>query len=175
MCRQNHWFVWIGLLSALGLVLALGLSLDATPALAHGGAELTVAPTVVAPGGVISVTGEGVEAGEEFTLTLEGMTFQITLGTVVVSNEDFHQTFSVPADTPPDTYQVKATSAEGEVLTAELTVQAGAATAEPTTPAKPSAAPMQLDRSKSTGQLAVIIAGLLLSAGLGLALVRMQA
>lgn len=156
---------WAGI-----LVLLLALSLSITPALAHGEASLTVSPSVVAPGATISVKGEGVEAGEEFTITLEGVSFQATLGTVRVGDdEDFHEEFMVPTDVQPGVYQVRATSAEGEVLTAELTITANATTTEQ---AEPSAELMQLDRSKTTTELAVIIAGLLVSVGLGLALVR---
>jgi len=185
MRRRSNRPVWTRLVGALALLIALGLGVDTTPlglnlgtksALAHGEATLTVSPTVVAPGSDITAKGEGVEAGETFSITLEGLTFQATLGTVTVGDdEDFHEEFTVPTDTPPGTYQVQATSAEGEVLTAELTVEAGAATAEAAAPAEPSAEPMQLDRRKSTGELAVIVAGLLLSAGLGLALVRVRA
>ena len=45
-------------------LLLLGLALlPALPVLAHGGAEMTVEPAVVAPGGAFNVQGEGVEAG----------------------------------------------------------------------------------------------------------------
>lgn len=177
--RWSSWMGWAGLLASrlagLALSLALVLGLKAGPALAHGEATLTVSPPVVAPGGTIKVEGEGVEAGEEFTITLEGMAFQARLGTVTVGDdEDFHQDFSVPADAPPGTYQVVATSEEGETLTAELTVESGATGTEPAAPAEPSAELMQLDRGRSTGQLAAIIIGLLASAGLGLALVRVR-
>lgn len=162
------WMHWIG-----ALILLLGLSLGVTTASAHGGAELTVSPVVAAPGGTVTVKGEGVEAGETFTITVEGTTFQATLGTVTVGDdEDFHEEFTLPAEIPPGTYQVRAVSEEGEVLTAELTVEAGTAMAEPAAPAEPSTEPMQLDRRRSTGELTVIIAGLLLSAGLGLVLIR---
>ena len=155
------------------LILLLTQSLGAAIALAHGGAELTVSPPVATPGGNVTVKGEGVEAGETFTITLEGVTFQATLGTVTVGDdEDFHEEFTLPAEVPPGTYQVRAVSAEGEVLTAELTVEADTAVTEPATPVEPSAEPMQLDRHRSGGEFAVIITGLLLSAGLGLVLIR---
>lgn len=92
----------------------------------------------------------------------------------VGDDEDLHEEFTVPTDAPPDVYQVRATSAEGEVLTAELTVEAGAATAERAAPSEPSGEPMQLDRRRSGGELVVIVVGLLASAGLGLALVHMR-
>jgi len=173
MYKRSPWSIWIGLASVLALLLVQGLG--AVTALAHGEATLTVTPAVVSPGDTFTAKGEGVEAGEIFTITLEGMSFRATLGTVTVGDdEDFHQEFTVPADVPPGTYQVQATSAEGEILTAELTVEAGAVAAESAAPAEPSAEPMQLDRRRSGGELAAIIAGLLVSAGLGLALVRVK-
>ncbi|GIV80273.1 hypothetical protein FKZ61_007705 [Litorilinea aerophila] len=155
----------------MGAVLLLGLMLlPAVPALAHGGAEITVEPAVVVPGGSINVKGEGVEAGEEFTISLQGVGFETTLGTVTVGDdEDFHQEFTIPANVSSGIYQVVAVSGEGETLTAELTVEAGEGAA---VPAEPSAALMALDRSKSLLEWGVIGVGLLLSLGLGLVLVR---
>lgn len=77
-----------------------------------------------------------------------------------------------PVDAPPGPYQVRATSAEGEVITVELTIEAGAAVSPAAASAEPSAEPMQLDRSRSTGQWIVIIVGLVVSAALGLWLIR---
>ncbi len=171
--REMSRLVWIRWAGALALLLTLGLGLNILPALAHGEATLTVSPAVVAPGGTVNVEGEGVETGETFTITLEGTAFQATLGTVTVGDdEEFRQEFTIPAEAPPGIYQVRATSAEGEELTAELTIEAGMDTTEQATPLKPSAELMQLDRGKPTGQLVAIVAGLVVSAGLGLALVR---
>lgn len=168
MYKQNLWPLWLALIGILVLFLGPGSAI----ALAHGGAELTVSPTVTTPGGDITVKGEGVESGETFTITLEGLNFEATLGAVTVGDdEDFHQDFPVPADLPPGTYQVRATSVEGEVLTTELMVEAGATTTEQAAPAAPSAELMQLERSLSTGQLALIIAGLVVIAAVGLWLV----
>lgn len=173
MRTRSFHSVWTSFTVVLTLLLAAGVS--TVPASAHGEATLTVTPEVVMPGGTITVTGEGVEAGESFTITVEGMSFQATLGTVTVGDdEDFHQEFTVPADIPPGIYQVKATSAEGEVLTAELTVEAGPASAERAAPAEPSAELMPLDRRRSGGELVTVVVGLLVSAGLGLALVRVR-
>lgn len=167
---RSHWSR-LGRMLSLALIVGLAALWQAMPALAHGGAELTVTPAAVAPGGTVQVQATGVEVGEEFTITLEGVRGQVTLGTVTVGDdEDFHDDYIIPADLPPGTYQVTAVSGEGETLTTELTVIAGeAAAAAP--PVQPSAELMQLDRSKSTGEWAVIGVGILLSVGLGLALV----
>ena len=171
MNKRILWLFGIGI-SVLGLVLWPGRGNDI--ALAHGGAALTVSPVVVAAGAEITVKGEGVEAGETFTIALAGLNFEATLGTVTVGDdEDFHQEFSVPSDTPPGTYQLRAVSEEGETLTTELSVKAGAdAETSPAAPAEPSAEWPQLERPRPPGQLAIIIGGLATSAVLGLWLVR---
>lgn len=152
-------------------VFSLGLAVET--AFAHGGATLSVSPTEVTPGGQITVTAEGVEAGEEFTITLEGVSYQATLGSVTVGDdEDFHQTYVVPTDAPPGDYQVRATSGEGEVITAELSILSSELGVQSQPPAKPSAAPMQLDRTKPPIEVAIIMVGILLSAGGGVLLVR---
>jgi hypothetical protein len=66
---------------------------------------------------------------------------------------------------------VVAVSGEGETISAELTVEAGEIAAA-SVPAEPSAALMDLDRNKSPLAWGGIGVGLLISAGLGLALVR---
>ncbi len=169
MRNVKQWIAWLGVLA---LLVSTGLSLSARPVLAHGEATLTVSPAVAAPGASITVKAEGVEAGEEFTITLVGLNTQVTLGTVRVGDdEDFHEEFTLPSDLRPGIYQVQAVSAEGETLTAELTITTEA-TAAQEQPSEPSAEPMSLDRSKTPVELITITIGLLLSAGLGLVLVR---
>lgn len=142
----------------------------ATPALANGEASLTVSPTAVAPGETITVSGDGLEAGETFTIVLRGITVERTLGTASVAGDGFERSFTVPADAPAGTYEVRATSEEGEVLTAELSVQGGAERTERTA----SDELMQLDRSRSSVELAVIGVLLLASTAVGVALVRRE-
>lgn len=136
----------------------------------HGEATLVVTPTAVSPNSTIRVSGQEVEDGEVFVVTLESTTFVVTLGTVTVAGEDFEQEFTVPDHVPPGTYQVRATTAEGEVISAELTVEAGTGTQSAAV--EPSSAWMELDRSKPIGQIRAIAAVLLVSAGLGIWLVR---
>jgi hypothetical protein len=172
MRSRKEQFGRFGRLIAVALVFGFAALWQAMPALAHGGAELTVTPATVAPGGTIQVKAEGVEAGEEFTITLEGLKGEVALGVVTVGDdEDFHEDYTLPADIQSGVYQVTAVSGEGEALTAELTVEAGATGEETSAMPEPSAELMQLDRSKSVGEWAVVIVGLLLSAGVGLALV----
>lgn len=155
-------------------ILLFSLGLSTRRVSAHGGAEITVSPTVVAPGGTITIKGEGVEAGESFTISLEGISFSTVLGEVTVGDdEDFHEDYDVPIETPPGPYQIIATSAEGETITAELTVEAGIKT-DPLVAETPSNELMKLDRGKSSIELGVIIVGLLIATSLGIVLVRVK-
>ncbi len=171
MNKRNHFPFLFALIGILGILL---WGTSGTTAWAHGGAELTVVPATAAPGDEITVKGEGVEAGEVFAITVEGLSFQAELGDVTVGDdEDFHQDFTLPADIPAGTYQVRATSGEGEVLTAELGISATAdASAEQAAPPEPSNEPMDLERGTTTGQLTTIIIGLVVAAGLGIWMVK---
>jgi hypothetical protein len=157
-------------LSTVLLVITLVVSLLSGPVLAHGEASISVSPTAVAPGGTVTLTGEELEAGENFTITLSGIAFERALGTVAVEEEGFEQSFEIPDDAPPGTYRVRATSEEGEVLTTELTIQGGAEPGERT----PSDELMDLDRSRSPTELAVIGGLLIASLIAGVVLIRQE-
>lgn len=152
------------------LATVLAVSLVATPVLAHGEASISVSPTAVAPGGTVTVSGEGMEPGENFTISMRGIAFERTLGTVAVEDEGFEQSFEIPADAPAGTFQIRATSEEGEVLTTELTVQGGAEPGERT----PSDELMDLNRSRTATELGVIAALLLVSLIVGVFLIRRE-
>jgi len=151
------------------LLIAVLLGAVSTRVFAHGDAALVVTPTTASPNSTIRVSGQEVEDGEIFVVTLESATFVVTLGTVTVEGEGFEQEFTVPEHVPSGTYQVRAATAEGEVISAELAVEAGA---ETQTAVEPSAELMELDRSKPIGQILAIAAVLLVSAGIGIILVR---
>ncbi|MBZ0291491.1 MAG: hypothetical protein K8L99_02890 [Anaerolineae bacterium] len=155
------------------ILLFLGFGGNVLPGLAHGEAALTVSPPVAAAGETITASLDGVESGETFTVKLIGLNIEETLGTMLVADgEDaVDQDFALPADLPPDVYQVEAITEEGETLVAELTVEASSIDSGSTTAAVPSAEPMQLDRSKPPAELAVIGGGIVISIGLGLWLV----
>ncbi len=175
MTKQNMGIAWLAVAAGLAVVLMLAFGLSITIAQAHGAAELSVSPTVVAPGGTLTVSGDGLGDGEVFTIKLEGVTYQAMLGTATVSGDSFEANYKVPADAPAGSYQVQATSTDGEQIAADLTVTAtGEAPAQTQAQATPTAESMQISRQKTLPQLAVIIAGLLVSAGLGLALVRVR-
>ncbi len=147
------------------------------PALAHGGATLTVTPSQAEAGGQITVEADGVEPGEIFTIRLEGLSDPVVLGEVsVAEGEDgFSAVFDLPADVLPGPYQVTATSEEGESLTAELSVVSAAVAPEAVEVREPSAEPMELDRSRPALQAGLIVAALLASAALGVVLIRRKA
>ena len=65
------------------LIILIGLAfVSIGVALAHGTPVVAVQPTVAPAGGQITVTGSEMEAGETFTITLEGPTGSTYLGTV---------------------------------------------------------------------------------------------
>lgn len=152
------------------MIIAVLLGTVSTRVFGHGEATLVVTPTTASPNSVIRVSGQAVEAGEVFVVTLDSTTFVVTLGTVTVEGEEFEQEFTVPDHVPPGTYQVRAATAEGEVISAELAVEAG--TEAQSAAVEPSAELMELNRSKPIGQILAIAAVLLVSAGVGILLVR---
>lgn len=152
------------------LLIAVLLGAGSARVFAHGDAALVVTPTTASPNSVVRISGQGVEDGEVFVVTLESTTFVVTLGAVTVEGENFEQEFTVPDHVPPGIYSVRATTAEGELISAELTVEAGTETQSAVV--EPSAALMELDRSKPFGQIGAIAAFLLFAAAIGVLLVR---
>ncbi len=147
-------------------------------ALAHGEPVIAVQPAVVAAGGQITVTGTEMEPGEAFAITLEGMSGSVPLGEAVVTGEGeeggFTATFTIPADTPPGSYTVRAATEEGESAEADLTVTAPSAeaSADPAMVQEPTGEQHLLDRSKPIGQMAAVVVVIALSAAAGFVLVR---
>jgi hypothetical protein len=141
-----------------------------TPVFAHGAPELTVSPTTVAQGDTITVSADGVEVDGTFTVVLQGMLYQATLGTAQATDDAFDEDFTIPSDAPTGNYQVQATSDNGQQVAAELTIS-GAAGSETQSKATPAVGAMDIPRMKTTVQWIVIIGGLVVSLGLGLGLV----
>ena len=157
--------------SALLLTLFL-MGLGTVPALAHGKSELTVSPAEIVPGGTVTVKADGVEPGETFTIILEGPQFKANLGKVDVTQDTFVQAYAIPANAPADVYQVRALNADNESISAELTVSGpdeAAGTPESTVP---TAELMQLPSSRTIGQIGTMIGIAVVSAAVGLLLVR---
>ncbi len=92
---------------------------------AHGEAEVTVSPDTVAAGGKITVAGSDLDENEDVKISLEGLTYHTSLGSVHVGgNQEFKTEFAIPADTPEGQYQVKALMEDGDGVSADLTITA---------------------------------------------------
>jgi len=147
-------------------------------AAAHGEPLIAVEPVMVSAGGQITVTGSEMEPGEVFAVSLEGPAGSILLGEATVTGDGeeggFTATFTIPAETPPGSYAVRAAADEGEATTADLTVtpSAAEASAGPAMAKEPTGEPHILERTKSVGQILAVVAGIALSGAAGLVLVR---
>ena len=167
--------------ATLATVLALALT---RLAVAHGAPVITVEPAIVPAGGQITVTGSEVEIGEVFALTLEGMSGSIPLGKATVTGEGaaggegaFTATLTVPADTVPGSYTVRAATEEVEAAATDLTVTASASNAS-AGPAmvmsESSSEPHAIDRAKPVSQIIAAMVVIALSATGGFILIRSQ-
>jgi len=147
-------------------------------ALAHGEPVIAVQPAVVAAGDQITITGIEMEPGEVFAITLEGVSGSLPFGeaTVIGEGEEggFTMAFTVPADTAPGSYTVRAATEEGESAEADLTVTAPSteASADPAMAQEPTGEQHLLDRSKPIGQTAAVVVVIALSAAAGFVLIR---
>ena len=160
MIRSKVWFtLWIGMFALVVLP---------TRALAHGQPEITVTPDTVAAGSKITVTGDNLGANERFKILAEGLNFTAELGEVNTdADEKFEAEFTIPPIAPEGTYEVKAAGADGHTVVAELTV-----TAPASGDVMPSAAPHELPRSRTPLKVIGLFAAAVVSAGVGLTLVR---
>jgi hypothetical protein len=147
--------------------LTLGLA-ELSITQAHGEATLTVSPATVAPGDKVTVKAAGVEAGETFTISLEGAQFKTTLGTVTASGDTFEQIFTIPTNAMPDSYQVRAVAGDGDTLITELTLAQGVEQEQaPAESTEPTDELMLLNRTKPAGTWITVSIAVLISAGLG--------
>ena len=158
--------------SLIALVLAF------TPygtALADGVPVIIVEPSVAAPGDQITITGTDMEEGEVFVFTLEGAAGAFDLGeaTAVPDGEEagFTVVFTLPSDLATGSYLVRAVTDEGETATADLTIGASSESMN-AEPMEASAELLALDRSKPPLLIGSMIVLVLLTAGLGVWLIR---
>lgn len=123
--------------AGLGLGLTLGVPVlsstaSAAPVLAaYGpttGPSITVSPTVVAPGGTVTITCTGFDPGETVIIVLH--TDPVTLGTATADpSGDVHTTVTIPTNTTPGQHTITVTGeTSGLTLSATITVE-GAVTA----------------------------------------------
>lgn len=158
------------------LLIALLLSLfPASIVLAHGEPIITVEPAVASPGGQITIIGADMEEGEVFKITLESASGTVELGeaTAIKDGEEagFTATFTLPDDLTAGFYLLRATTDEGETTAADLTIISSTDQAN-AVPMEASAAQHTLDRSKPPLLIGSVIVLALLSAGLGVWLIR---
>jgi hypothetical protein len=147
---------------------------------AHGQPVITVQPLVASAGSQIIVKGSEMEPGEVFTVSLEGISGSTSLGAVTVTSVGdaggFEVAFTIPENTPPGSYMVRAATDRGEKAETDLTVTLPRtqASSSPATIQEPSGEQHQLDRSKPLGQVIGAAAIALVSglAGLWLVLAR---
>ncbi len=160
------------------VLLTLMLLWSPTRILAHGQPAITVTPDIVAAGGAITVKGTTMGANEEFKISLEGVKFRADLGSAQSdADENLTAQFTIPGDAPAGDYQVKALSADSDATTADLTVTAAASgtpTPAPGEATEPSPAPHELPRSRTSLEVVGLFATVVLSAGIGLLLVRLK-
>lgn len=120
-------------------------------ALAHGAPALTVMQPVVAAGGQVTLSGDGLgKDGNTVTLSLQGVTFQANLGTVTLKEDGFdNATFAIPRDVPPGAYVIRARN--GQITaTAQLEITAAAPGTMPM-PSQGAPSPASAPRVPSSG------------------------
>ena len=159
-------------------LLALTLLWSPLSVLAHGAPAISVTPNIVAPGGMITVKGTTMGANEDFKISLEGVKYRADFGSASSdANENMTAEFTIPGDAPAGDYQVKALGEDGDAATADLTVTA-AVNVTPTPvagmSAEPSAAPHEIPRGRTPFEVISVIVVALLSAGVGIVLVRFK-
>lgn len=169
--------IFFTVLFVVALLSALSLVAWAPVVQAHGESAISVTPDTIAPGGKISVRGIDMGANEEFKITLEGLSYQAELGDATAdAKEEFTLEFTIPADAPEGVYQIKAVGEDGDVVTTELTITPSKAAAEaqptPAAAVMPSAAEHELARSRTTFEVLGLGALVIVSAALGLVLLR---
>lgn len=148
-----------------------------SPVLAHGQPTITVEPTVASPGGQVTVTGTDMEDGEIFKLTLESVAGVADLGEATAKQDGdeagFTTMFTMPSDLSPGSYLIRAATDEGETTTADLTIAAASQRMSLNQePKEANPEPFQVDRSKSPLIIGSVVVLALLSAGLGVGLIR---
>ncbi len=179
---------------SIGVALAHGTPVIAVqPTIAAAGGQITCIGTEMEASEVFTITLEG-PAGSIFlgTVTATATTDkdQTDMATPEAESKatpdngsaqsgepqegGFSVAFTIPDKTPPGSYTVKATAEDGHVAETDLTITGSSAqaSAEPAMIREPTGELHQIDRSKPTGEVAVIVTAAIVSSGLGLWLVR---
>ncbi len=126
---------------------------------AHGQPVISVQPVVASAGSQITVTGSAMAPGENFAVSLEGVSGSIPLGNATATGQGeeggFETQFAIPENTSPGSYIIHAVTDDGAEADADLTVTLPTtqASASPATMQEPSGELHQLDRSKPLGEI----------------------
>jgi LPXTG-motif cell wall-anchored protein len=120
----------IALVAGTLLLVLVGLAAPAQAGLEYPPSSgISINPTTVDPGGQVTVTGDGCEAGAEVTISLgDSQVATVTAG----EDGTFSTAFQVPSSTAAGTYSVNASGCAAEVLSTTLTVRASGTTPAPT-------------------------------------------
>lgn len=119
---------WRMALSVAGAVLAGTLAFSIGSAWAHGEAEIKVKSDTAAPGGTITIQGEGFGQGDTVTILLEGADSKLELGSVEAHGDDgkFVVSLHVPDSAPVGRYTVRASAKDKKAETGITLMGAGA-------------------------------------------------
>jgi hypothetical protein len=109
-------------------VLLIPFTVHTDPVSAHAGASVALTPTAAAPGDQLQVKIEGYEDNTLVSITLEGVSGSIPLGTVTTDASGAATTsVMIPDGVNPGSYSVKAVGADDNEA-ADLSIKAAAVT-----------------------------------------------
>lgn len=138
---------------------------------AHGNPELMITPNPAAAGATIEIDGEGFEEDEEVSLTLEGISGDIALGTAATGAEgDFQLDVTLPDAATPGSYRIRAQSADASAL-ADFRISQPDAGQQPLTEHEASIGFHRVDSAAEVAGLAALAVALAV-AGIALLVVR---
>lgn len=147
------------------------IAIGSSVASAHGNPELIITPNPAAAGATIEIEGEGFEEDEEVSLTLEGVSGDIALGTAATDAEGkFQLNLTLPDAATPGSYRIRAQGGDASALT-DFRISQGTGGSQP---AAEHEASIGFHREGSIGLVVglVALAAALAVAGLALLLVR---
>ncbi len=153
------------------LALVTLIAVGGSSASAHGNPEIIITPNPAAAGATIEIEGEGFEEDSEVSLTLEGISSDIVLGTAATDLDGaFQIDVTLPDAATPGSYRIRAQDSDASALL-DFRISQGAG--EPQAAAEHEAA-IEFHREASTGVVVgvVALAAALTVAGVGLLLVR---
>ena len=182
--------VAVALPPALGAAALLLAVAAPVPLAAHEDAVLEAPTSTVAAGGELRISGRNFAPGEDHRLRLAGALDAHELVEVTPDSAGtFEMSLRVPGDVDPGRYRLEAVAPDGDVV-ARLSLTlvpgspssareegggAGAQAASGPTRQEATAEEMEIDRSRSGPEWAVIVLLVVASGGLGAGLVRQTA